>query len=341
MSMAPFQTGWMGTLPPRIAVLTMNDQASTSLRKLLHAPRAGAARGVAPSGLADPPPHASRRCPRLFRTKIAASKGARFSVVCLLATLTVGRARADTSGLPVLEQVDVIEALGKKVPLDLSFLGTTGVPVRLSDVVSGQRPVMLTLVYFRCPMLCGLELGGIVRSLKMLHVRPGADVDLLTVSFDPDDRPAEGAQQRKRYLDSLGIADREPVWPFLTGDERAINVLTKSLGFQYVRVPHSADFAHAAVSFVLTPDGTISRYLYGVDFPERDLRLALAEASGGGWGRSFDRFLLHCFRYDPATRRYGFYISTYFRGCSALVLLGVLLLIFRPFGFLRRTNKSS
>lgn len=246
-------------------------------------------------------------------------------------------ARAEAPAPPEFDKVDVVERPGRRVPMDVPFVDSSGQTIRLRNVFSGERPVVLTLVYLHCPMLCSTVLSGLVRGLSAADLHPGRDVDLVTVSFDPADRPADAAEKRRYYLQSAGLSDAEPAWPFLTGAEAQIRDLADGVGFRYARIAHTSEFAHAAVVFVLTPDGTISRYLYGIDFPKRDLRLAVTEASGGRFGSSFDRFLLHCYRYNPATRRYGFYVSTYFRIGGALILSALLTLI----GFVsaRRSNE--
>src|SRR5262249_48651187 len=146
--------------------------------------------------------------------------------------------------------------------------------------------------------------------------------------FDPDDDFKVAAARRKHHLQSLGVADDGATWPFLTGGPRAIGALAAAAGFGYVRVPHAREFVHSAVVLVLTGNGTISRYVYGVDPSLRDVRLAVAEASQGKSGSSFDRFLLHCYRYDPATRRYGVYVSAFLRTGGLLVFAALASLLF-------------
>jgi protein SCO1 len=231
--------------------------------------------------------------------------------------------RAETAPPPEMASVDVVERPGHPVPNDLRFVDAEGRTVLLGQAFSGKRPVILTLVYFNCPMLCSTVLQGLTRALSSLGVLPGRDVDLVTVSFDPNDTPRDAAEKRRHYVQALGVPDATPVWSFLTGREPEIRALAEAVGFRYARIAHTSEFAHAAVIFVLTGQGTLSRYLYGIDFPGRDLRLALVEASNGRWGGSFDRFLLHCYRYDPATRRYQFYLSTYFRVGGLLLLSGL------------------
>jgi protein SCO1/2 len=254
--------------------------------------------------------------------RVAGRAGFRFALRALVFAVLVVTARplAAEPGLPPeLGEVDVVEHLGAKVPRDLSFVDSRGRSVRLGDYLDRGRPVVLTLVYFECPMLCGTVLSGLVKSLSSAGLVAGRDADLLTVSFDPADEPQGAERRRRHYLQALGAPDTGPLWPFLTGAQTDIAALAEAVGFRYARVRRSSEFAHAAVVFVLTPDGTLSRYLYGFETPPRDLALALVEASAGKTGRTIDRFLLHCYRYDPASRRYGLYVAGFLRTGGLIV----------------------
>ena len=241
-------------------------------------------------------------------------------MTALLFALLIGDAQKPA----MLEGVDVVEHIGQQVPLDVVLTDANGYMRPLRTFVSGKRPVLLTLVYYRCPMLCNVLLGGMVRGLRQTGWQLGQEYDAVTISFDPEDRPADAAQKQRGYLQALGAP--EHLWPFLTGDARPI---VDAVGFKARRDPSTGQFAHVAVAFVLTPQGKISRYLYGIEFPPDQLKLALGEASGGKVGSSFERFLLHCYRWDPATRRYGFFIRNYFRVGGLVLLAGVSLLLGR------------
>lgn len=237
-------------------------------------------------------------------------------------------AAADPSpSLP--EEVDVIEHLGDKVSLNLTFIDHDGNPRRLGDYFVKDRPVVLALVYYECPMLCSLVSRSLVRAMRSVGLDLGRDYEAITVSFDPADAPKAAALKRGGYLEALDRHGADPVWPFLVGNTDSIKRLTDELGFRYSPVPGSRELAHAAVVFVLSPEGTISRYLYGVDFPPRDLRLALVEASAGRVGTSFDRVLMRCYRYDPVQRRYALFVSNYMRAGGVLTLLIAGGLLFR------------
>jgi protein SCO1/2 len=204
----------------------------------------------------------------------------------------------------VLEKVGIEEKLGSQVPLDGELVGADGRPWRLRDALDGRRPVVLTLVYYECPMLCGLILSGTAKAMRESSLTLGEDFQAVTISFDPEEKPAQGAERRRGYLQSMGRPDAGPDWPFVVGPAEATRAIADAVGFRYQKDPVSGEWAHLAAIFVLTPDGKVSRYLYGVEYPAKELRLALVEAAGGKVGTSFDRFLLTCYRYDPATRKY-------------------------------------
>lgn len=221
---------------------------------------------------------------------------------------------------PALQDVEIVERLGAQVPLDLSFTTQDGRAVRLRELLAGHRPVVLTLVYFDCPMLCGLILTGAARGMRETGLELGKDFDAVTLSFDPRDSSRAAAERQRGYLQAFGKPEVKEAWTFLTGGEPDIHAVTEAVGFKYAYDEKTRQFAHAAGLFVLTPDGRVSRYLYGIDFPARDLRLALVEASEGRVGTSFDRLLLTCYRYDPASRKY----EPYAIGIMRVAMLGVL-----------------
>ena len=219
-----------------------------------------------------------------------------------------------------LQDVEIEEKLGSRLPLEARFTTQDGRAVRLGDLLGGHRPVVLTLVYFNCPMLCGLILTGAARGMRETGLALGKDFDAVTLSFDPRDSTKVAAERQRGYLQAFGDPTARQAWTFLTGAAPEIAAVTGAVGFKYAWDEPSKQFAHAAAIVVLTPDGRVSRYLYGVEFPARDLRLALVEASEGRVGTSFDRLLLTCFRYDPASRRY----EPYVMGVVRVAMLGVL-----------------
>jgi protein SCO1/2 len=222
---------------------------------------------------------------------------------------------------PAVQQVDIDEHLGALLPLELPFVDQDRHPVQLRDYFHDGKPVVLVLAYFRCPMLCDLVLHGVLHSLTKQHLVLGRDYRALTVSIDPKDTPAAAARKQQGMLQGLDMPDKTAAWPFLTGAQPNVKALADRLGFEYAYDPKSDQYAHPAVAFVLTPEGRISRYLYGVKFRPLDVRLALDEAAHGKIGGIVDRVLLCCFRYDPATRRYGWYVKGVLRGGATLTLL--------------------
>ncbi|MBI5070895.1 MAG: SCO family protein [Deltaproteobacteria bacterium] len=224
---------------------------------------------------------------------------------------------------PGLEGVEITERLGEKVPLDATFTGSDGKPVRLADVAGKGKPVVVALVYYNCPMLCGLVLSGMARGMRESGLELGKDYQAVAISFDPRESSKLAAERQRGYTQSLGRPEAAAAWPFLTGEEPEIQKVTRALGFRYAYDEKTKQYAHAAAIFVLAPDGKISRYLYGVEFPGRDLRLALVEAGEGRVGTSLDKILLTCFRYDAQSRRYEPYVVGFIR-IAALAVLGGL-----------------
>ena len=225
----------------------------------------------------------------------------------------------------ILQDVRIDERLGSQVPLDLRFTDWKGQPFRLGEAFDGRKPVVLTLVYYDCPMLCGLILSGLAKTMRENGLVLGKDYEALTVSFEPKDKPAMGGERRRGYLQSMGLPDQgNALWPFLVSpDGGGAAALADAVGFHYARDPATGEWAHLAAVFVLTPDGKVSRYLYGIEFPDKDFRLAVVEAAGGRVGTSFDRLLLTCYRYDPASRKYEPFAWGFVR-IGALLVLGAL-----------------
>jgi protein SCO1/2 len=245
--------------------------------------------------------------------------------VLLAAVLTAPVvARADSALPPILENVDVVEHLGGQVPLDLPLRDSRGQDVKLGDALHSSRPAILSLVYYDCPMLCSLVQSGLVAGLAKTGWTIGKDYDLLTVSFNPADKMAAAAERRRGYLQALGASDLGDLWPFLVAQPshpEAVKTLADTVGFHYNYDADTKTYAHAAAVYVLTPEGKISRYLYGVEFQPSQLRLALTEAGGGKVGSSFEKFLLTCYHYNPASRRYALFITNYFRVGGLLLML--------------------
>jgi protein SCO1 len=221
----------------------------------------------------------------------------------------------------------VVEHLGDKIPLDLTFRDSSGNDVALRSLFDGTHPVYLVLAYYECPQLCSLVLDaarGAMRQLDKWGWHEGEQYRAVTISFDATENPDQAA--RKKLAMGAG-------WPFLVGNAASIEALTNKLGFHFLRDAKTGAIAHAAVTFVLGPDGTISRYLYGTDVPPRDLKLALLEASQGKTGSIGDKILLRCFHYDPSTHRYGLFVTRFMQIGAALIFFVVVAMVasFRRF----------
>ncbi len=251
-----------------------------------------------------------------------------------IANVAAGQGRFSDS------DINIIENLGQRVPAGLTFLDGHGKKVALDDLLASRQPVLLTLGYYRCPLLCNLVHEGLAKGLKSAGMMPGRDFQGLAVSIDPQDDPKTALTNQRRLLRALtdktdGNMPDDGRWPFLLpapGQEKDVERLAESVGFRYKYDPKSRQFAHAAVALVLTPGGKISRYLYGVDFKPRDLRFSLVEASGGRVGTTLDRVLLTCFKYDPMTQAYTPYAFGFVRiGAllSAAALATLLAILWR------------
>ena len=226
----------------------------------------------------------------------------------------------------LLKDVGIDQKLNDTIPLDLTFQDEQGKTVELARYF-GSKPVILTLVYYNCPMLCTEVLNGLDRVLKLIPMDIGKDFNVVTVSIDPTDRPVEGAAKQAMYAGMYGRPGAEQGWHFLTGEETQIRRLADAVGFRYAYDAESKQYAHASAIMILTADGKISRYFYGVQYPERDVRLGLVEASQGKIGSPVDQALLFCYHYDPHTGKYGLLVSRVLQLAALLtVAIGAVLL---------------
>ncbi|HUA00575.1 MAG TPA: SCO family protein [Candidatus Aquilonibacter sp.] len=231
----------------------------------------------------------------------------------------------------LLKQVAIDQKLNDAIPLDLTFRDEHGKTVELARYF-GSKPVILTLVYYSCPMLCTQVLNGLDRSMENIPPTIGKDFNVITVSIDPTERPVLADAKKQLYVGMYGRPGAAAGWHFLTGDQPQIKQLADAVGFRYAYDPDSKQFAHAAAIILLTPEGRISRYFYGVSYPERDLRLGLVDASSGKIGSPIDQALLYCYHYDPQTGKYGLLISRVIQvsGLLTVVLGGIgLIVLFR------------
>ncbi len=202
-----------------------------------------------------------------------------------------------------LQQVKFDQKLDQQLPLDAAFKDEHGKAVRLGDYF-GTRPVIVAFVYYECPMLCNQILNGLVSGIGVLDQTVGSDFDVVAISFDARETPVQAAAKKATYLDRYQRPGTERGWHFLTGDEAAIKRVTDTAGFQFAWDPATQQFAHASGVIVTTPEGKLSRYLFGIEYPPRDLKFALMESSAGKIGSVVDQVLLYCYHYEPATGSY-------------------------------------
>lgn len=230
-----------------------------------------------------------------------------------------------------LRDVGIEQRLNEQVPPDLVFRDETGKTVKLGDYF-GQKPLILDLAYFRCPMLCSEVLSGMEGAMKALPFDAGKEFEVLTVSFDPKDTPDSATAKKAEMLKHYKRATAAEGWHFLTGSQASIDALTKAVGFGYHYDPKTDQFAHATGIMILTPQGKIAQYYYGVEFAPRDLRLGLEQASQSRIGTLTDQVLLYCFHYDPNTGKYNAIISRVLKlagGITILSLGAVVLVLLR------------
>jgi protein SCO1 len=221
-----------------------------------------------------------------------------------------------------LKGVDVTEHLGEKIPLDLVFTNDAGEKVPLRNYFKGDKPVILVLAYYECPMLCTLVLNGVAKGLHDLDWVPGQNFQVLTISIDSTETVQLAHDKRANLLPVVGKQGSEEGWRFFVGDGAQIRTLADTLGFHYYYDPKLKQFAHPAVVMVLSGDGRISRYLYGIEFKKQDLKLALLEASQGKVGTTVDRIILFCYHYNPEAKGYVLFAT------NLMKLGGILTVIF-------------
>lgn len=251
----------------------------------------------------------------------------------ICASLPAQRAQApvapDNDRPATLNDIGIDQKLDAQIPTDLIFNDEDGNPVRLADLMHG-RPVVLSLVYYGCPQLCTIVLNNMLRSFTAVPLLIGKDYDVITISFDPSETPALAADKKRSYIRNYAKGERAAAessarsgWHFLTGGEESIQRLTNAVGFRYKFDPASKQFLHPSGITVLTPEGKISRYFFGIDYEPTDLRLSLLEASDNKIGSVTDHIMLYCFHYDSATGKYGFAVVRALRVAGALTILGL------------------
>jgi protein SCO1 len=242
---------------------------------------------------------------------------------------------------PGLKDVGIEQRLNEQIPPDLTFRDETGKSVKLGDYF-GNKPLILNLVYYKCPMLCSEVLAGLTSAMKAMKFSVGADFDVLTVSFDPRETPQDATASKAQYLKRYGRTGAAEGWHFLTGPQDSITALTKAAGFQYHFDQKTGQFAHSTAIVVLTPQGKIAQYYYGVEFPPSDLRLAMVQASHNKIGTVVDQILLYCYHYDVTAGKYNLVIFRVLRlaGVATMVLLGGFMFIMFRRDHLKRAERT-
>lgn len=240
----------------------------------------------------------------------------------------------------VLKHAGFDQKLNAQVPLDLVFRDETGAPVKLGDLIH-DKPVILNLVYFECPMLCTEVLNGLLAAVKNIKFDVGDEYEILTISFDPGETAALAAAKKSHYLSAYGRKGAEKGWRFLTGEQASIKALTDAVGFKYEYDAKSDQFAHASGIMVLTPQGRVSHYFFGVFYSPADIRLGLVEASAGKIGTPVDQIVLFCFHYDPVAGKYTAVIMNVIRAVALAVVAALALFVTGLWRFRSRPPKPA
>lgn len=239
------------------------------------------------------------------------------AIVCVLSQTPQAHAQRR---IDLEEEISPLPRIGNSIPRDLVFHDSTGKQVKLKDYL-GQKPIVLTPVYYRCPMLCGLELQGLLRCLRAMEFTAGQEFEIISFSIDPREGAELAAEKKANYIKQYGRTEAEHGWHFLTGDEEAIQSLCESIGFRSRFNPETGQYAHAALIAILTPEGQIARYLTGVEFAPRDLRMSLVEASENRLAEFSDRVFLFCYAYDHTQGKYALAIFAILRASAALTVV--------------------
>ncbi|MGH9943268.1 MAG: SCO family protein [Pyrinomonadaceae bacterium] len=228
----------------------------------------------------------------------------------------------------MLKKVGIEQKLNGPVPLDAVFRDESGREVRLGEYFAKGKPVVVSLVYYKCPMLCNQVLDGLVGTMQAIKFNASQEYEVITVSFDPRETPSDAAEKKALYLKRYGREGAEKGWHFLVGGEESIKKLTEAVGFNYAFDERSDQFAHASAIMVATPEGKLSHYFYGIEYAPKDVRLSLIQASANKIGSPVDQLILYCYHYDPTTGKYGPVIMNIMRVAGVATVLGVVALLF-------------
>ena len=239
-----------------------------------------------------------------------------------------------------LEDIGIEERLGGKIDLDLKFKNEAGELVPLRSFFQGHKPVLLSLAYYGCPSLCNFHLNGLNDSFKQIEQPIGAEFNFVVISIEPNEKPELAASKKAAYIKEYGRPEGAAGWHFLTGDEKSIQAIAGQVGFKYKWDEQQKQWAHAAAAYAITPEGRISRYLYGIVFNPKTLRLSMVEASNGRIGDLMDRLILFCFHFDPKASKYTFYVFNLMRAGAVLIVL-VIAGFLVPFWLRNRREERS
>jgi protein SCO1/2 len=223
----------------------------------------------------------------------------------------------------ILTQIGIDQKLGTSIDTSIPFQDESGQTVTL-DGYFGKKPVILTPVYYECPMLCSMLLNGLVKALRVMPFTPGEEFEIVTFSIDPNERPESAAAKKQHYIGDYGKPKAANGWHFLTGRQESIQKLADEIGFRYTFDPYTQQWAHTSGIIVLTPDGRISRYFYGLEYDPSELKLSLVQASDRQIGSIVDRVLLYCFQYNPTTGKYSIAIVRLLRTAGVATVLLIL-----------------
>lgn len=229
----------------------------------------------------------------------------------------------------ILKKVGIDQKLGAQVDPNLEFVDSTGQPVRLGQYLDGDKPVVFAFVYYECPMLCTLILNGMVKAFNVMSLSVGEDFEVVNVSMDHKETPDLAASKKEAYLGKYNKPRGRDGWHFLTGSREHVEALAEQVGFRFRYDEGRDEYAHGSALMVLTPDGKVSKYHYGVEYSPRDLRLSLVDASAGQIGNAVDKLVLFCYQYDPTTGEYGVVIMNVLRltGAATVLALGLFILV--------------
>ncbi len=241
-----------------------------------------------------------------------------------------------------LKEITIEQRLNSQLPLDMPFVDEHGAAVKLGDYF-GKRPVVLALVYYECPMLCTQILNGMVRSAKVIGLTPGVDYDVVALSFDARETAKNAMAKKAVYMKDYGHPETANGWHFLTGTPESIKAVTDQVGFRYKWDAHTAQFAHASAIYVITPQGKLSKYFYGIEYSPKDMRLGLVEASHNKIGNVSDQILLFCYHFDPTSAKYTPVALGILRvaGAATLLTLGGFVVIMLRREHMQKGNRAS